>query len=64
LDQRKDEAIERTFKQVAQHFSDVWRKLVPNGHGKLIMLRKLDKVCGWELVIFWWQLWPLYKIES
>ncbi|KAJ3415254.1 Structural maintenance of chromosomes protein 3 [Chytridiales sp. JEL 0842] len=43
LDQRKDEAIERTFKQVAQHFSEVWRKLVPNGHGKLIMLRKAEK---------------------
>ncbi|KAJ3342500.1 Structural maintenance of chromosomes protein 3 [Entophlyctis luteolus] len=38
LDQRKDEAIERTFKQVAVYFSEVWRKLVPRGRGKLNML--------------------------
>ncbi|KAJ3013173.1 UNVERIFIED_CONTAM: Structural maintenance of chromosomes protein 3, partial [Siphonaria sp. JEL0065] len=40
LDQRKDEAIERTFKQVALFFSEVWRKLVPNGRGKLNMLSR------------------------
>ncbi|ORY30525.1 hypothetical protein BCR33DRAFT_772197 [Rhizoclosmatium globosum] len=40
LDQRKDEAIERTFKQVAQFFAEVWRKLVPNGRGKLNMLSR------------------------
>ncbi|KAJ1556061.1 Structural maintenance of chromosomes protein 3 [Cladochytrium tenue] len=41
LDQRKDEAIERTFKQVALHFGEVWRKLVPNGRGKLVMISKM-----------------------
>ncbi|KAF9432395.1 Structural maintenance of chromosomes protein 3 [Entomortierella beljakovae] len=43
LDQRKDEAIERTFKQVAKNFSDVFLKLVPAGRGKLIMQRKIDQ---------------------
>ncbi|KAI8851055.1 hypothetical protein BC829DRAFT_133426 [Chytridium lagenaria] len=43
LDQRKDEAIERTFKQVAKHFTSVWRKLVPSGYGKLVMMKKADK---------------------
>ncbi|KAF9113570.1 Structural maintenance of chromosomes protein 3 [Mortierella sp. AM989] len=43
LDQRKDEAIERTFKQVAKNFSEVFLKLVPAGRGRLIMQRKLDQ---------------------
>ncbi|KAJ3065903.1 Structural maintenance of chromosomes protein 3 [Podochytrium sp. JEL0797] len=43
LDQRKDEAIERTFKQVAQFFTEVWRKLVPNGRGKLNMQSRMGK---------------------
>ncbi|KAJ3112731.1 Structural maintenance of chromosomes protein 3 [Phlyctochytrium bullatum] len=43
LDQRKDEAIERTFKQVAKHFRDVWRKLVPSGYGKLVMMRRAER---------------------
>ncbi|KAF9944186.1 Structural maintenance of chromosomes protein 3, partial [Modicella reniformis] len=43
LDQRKDEAIERTFKQVAKNFSDVFLKLVPAGRGRLIMQRKFDQ---------------------
>ncbi|CAG8531230.1 2193_t:CDS:10 [Ambispora leptoticha] len=43
LDQRKDEAIERTFKQVAKYFSEVFEKLVPAGRGQLIMQRRLDK---------------------
>ncbi|CAG8500195.1 10013_t:CDS:10 [Diversispora eburnea] len=42
LDQRKDEAIERTFKQVAKYFSEVFEKLVPAGKGQLIMQRKID----------------------
>ncbi|KAI9341941.1 putative chromosome segregation protein SudA [Obelidium mucronatum] len=42
LDQRKDEAIERTFKQVALFFAEVWRKLVPNGRGKLNMQSRVD----------------------
>jgi len=40
LDQRKDEAIERTFKQVAKNFSEVFKELVPNGKGNLIMKKK------------------------
>ncbi len=40
LDQRKDEAIERTFKQVAQHFRAVFRELVADGSGQLVMQRK------------------------
>ncbi|KAI8824993.1 putative chromosome segregation protein SudA [Fimicolochytrium jonesii] len=42
LDQRKDEAIQRTFTQVAAFFKDVWSKLVPGGNGELIMLRRAD----------------------
>lgn len=40
LDQRKDEAIERTFKQVAKNFSEVFSELVPIGKAALVMLRK------------------------
>ncbi|OUM60886.1 hypothetical protein PIROE2DRAFT_66443 [Piromyces sp. E2] len=40
LDQRKDEAIERTFKQVSKYFSEVFEKLVPAGRGQLIMLKR------------------------
>ncbi|KAF9356996.1 Structural maintenance of chromosomes protein 3, partial [Mortierella sp. NVP85] len=43
LDQRKDEAIERTFKQVAKNFSEVFLRLVPAGRGRLIMQRKTDQ---------------------
>ncbi|PKC13124.1 P-loop containing nucleoside triphosphate hydrolase protein [Rhizophagus irregularis] len=43
LDQRKDEAIERTFKQVAKYFSEVFEKLVPAGRGQLIMQRRIDR---------------------
>jgi chromosome segregation ATPase len=44
LDQRKDEAIERTFKQVASNFEEVFEKLVPAGRGRLIIQRKIDQV--------------------
>lgn len=44
LDQRKDEAIERTFKQVAKNFAEVFEKLVPAGRGQLIMQRRIDMV--------------------
>eukprot|EP00698_Gefionella_okellyi_P003554 TRINITY_DN13345_c0_g1_i1.p1 TRINITY_DN13345_c0_g1~~TRINITY_DN13345_c0_g1_i1.p1 ORF type:complete len:1206 (+),score=342.11 TRINITY_DN13345_c0_g1_i1:115-3732(+) len=37
LDQRKDEAIERTFKQVGKNFSEVFRELMPTGSAKLKM---------------------------
>ncbi|CAI2172186.1 19502_t:CDS:10 [Funneliformis geosporum] len=43
LDQRKDEAIERTFKQVAKYFSEVFEKLVSAGRGQLIMQRRIDR---------------------
>ncbi|GES77633.1 chromosome segregation protein SudA [Rhizophagus clarus] len=43
LDQRKDEAIEQTFKQVAKYFSEVFEKLVPAGRGQLIMQRRIDR---------------------
>lgn len=52
LDQRKDEAIERTFKQVSKNFSDVFQKLVPLGRGRLIMQRHLDDVCDSALALF------------
>lgn len=38
LDQRKDEAIERTFKGVAKHFSEVFEDLVPGGKASLVMM--------------------------
>lgn len=40
LDQRKDEAIERTFKQVSKNFADVFERLVPSGRGRLIMQKR------------------------
>jgi hypothetical protein len=43
LDQRKDEAIERTFKQVASNFEEVFGKLVPAGRGRLIIQRRIDQ---------------------
>lgn len=42
LDQRKDEAIERTFKQVSKAFAEVFHKLVPAGRGRLVIQRKTD----------------------
>ena len=44
LDQRKDEAIERTFKQVAKNFEEVFEKLVPAGRGRLIIQKRIDQV--------------------
>lgn len=40
LDNRKDEAIERTFKGVAKNFREVFSELVQNGHGSLVMMKK------------------------
>jgi len=40
LDQKKDEAIERTFKQVSKNFSEVFQQLVPKGKASLIMKRR------------------------
>lgn len=43
LDQRKDEAIERTFKQVSREFANIFEKLVPAGHGRLVIQRRTDR---------------------
>ncbi|OCF72938.1 chromosome associated protein [Kwoniella mangroviensis CBS 8886] len=42
LDQRKDEAIERTFKQVSRYFEEVFEKLVPAGRGELVMQKRIE----------------------
>ncbi|POS83781.1 hypothetical protein EPUL_005431, partial [Erysiphe pulchra] len=43
LDQRKDEAIERTFKQVSKEFASIFERLVPAGRGRLVIQRKIDR---------------------
>jgi len=43
LDRKKDEAIERTFRQVSKEFASVFEVLVPAGKGRLIIQRKSDK---------------------
>ncbi|KAK3937633.1 chromosome segregation protein SudA [Diplogelasinospora grovesii] len=43
LDQAKDEAIQRTFKQVSKEFSTIFEKLVPAGHGRLVIQRKAER---------------------
>lgn len=43
LDQRKDEAIERTFKQVSKEFASIFERLVPAGRGRLVIQRKADR---------------------
>jgi len=43
LDRQKDEAINRTFRGVSAHFKDVFKELVPNGGGELIMRTALDE---------------------
>lgn len=44
LDGQKDEAIQRTFKQVAKNFEDVFKELVPEGAASLVMqLRRGDQ---------------------
>ncbi|WVQ96685.1 hypothetical protein IAU59_003791 [Kwoniella sp. CBS 9459] len=42
LDQRKDEAIERTFKQVSKYFEEVFETLVPAGRGVLVMQKRIE----------------------
>ncbi|XP_013420555.1 structural maintenance of chromosomes protein 3 [Lingula anatina] len=37
LDQRKYEAIQLTFKQVSKYFSEIFKKLAPQGHAVLVM---------------------------
>lgn len=46
LDERKDEAVERTFKQVSKEFAEIFERLVPAGHGRLRIERKADKARG------------------
>jgi structural maintenance of chromosome 3 (chondroitin sulfate proteoglycan 6) len=48
LDQRKDEAIERTFKQVSREFANIFEKLVPAGRGRLVIQRKTDRILRQE----------------
>lgn len=43
LDMRKDESIERTFKQVSKEFASIFKKLVPQGIGRLVIQRKTDQ---------------------
>jgi structural maintenance of chromosome 3 (chondroitin sulfate proteoglycan 6) len=43
LDRKKDEAINRTFRGVSAHFKDVFKELVPNGAGELIMRTAMDE---------------------
>lgn len=40
LDRRKNEAIERTFQQVASNFAEIFETLVPAGRGELVIERK------------------------
>jgi len=42
LEQRKFEAILFTFKQVSKYFQEVFKKLVPQGHGTLSIKRDKD----------------------
>jgi len=43
LDNKKNEAILRTFKGVSKHFTNVFKELVPIGNGNLVMRRKRDE---------------------
>lgn len=43
LEQRKYEAIQLTFKQVSKYFSEVFKKLVPQGHALLVMKTESDE---------------------
>ncbi|KAK6442606.1 Structural maintenance of chromosomes protein 3 [Oleoguttula sp. CCFEE 5521] len=43
LDTRKDEAIERTFRQVSKEFARIFERLVPAGKGRLIIQRRSDR---------------------
>jgi structural maintenance of chromosome 3 (chondroitin sulfate proteoglycan 6) len=40
---KKDEAIERTFRQVSKEFAHVFERLVPAGKGRLVIQRKSDR---------------------
>jgi len=42
LDNKKDEAIQRTFKTIAKNFTSVFSQLVPGGKGTLVIRTKKD----------------------
>lgn len=42
LEHRKYEAIQFTFKQVSRYFSEVFKKLAPQGHAQLVMKNNRD----------------------
>ncbi len=48
LDERKNEAIEKTFEQVAMKFEQVWERLVPTGRGKLEMICSIVSFCDFN----------------
>jgi len=48
LDQRKDEAIECTFRQVSKEFARIFEKLVPAGKGRLVIQRRTDRIARGE----------------
>lgn len=48
LEMRKVEAIQFTFKQVAQNFTKVFKRLVPQGTGHLV-LRTAKDTDGFEI---------------
>lgn len=43
LDRQKDEAINRTFRDVSKNFKEVFKELVPNGEGELILKTAMDE---------------------
>ncbi|GMI01375.1 hypothetical protein TrLO_g1143 [Triparma laevis f. longispina] len=43
LDKQKDEAINRTFRGVSAHFKDVFKELIPEGSGELVMKTTMDE---------------------
>eukprot|EP00958_Prasinococcus_capsulatus_P027003 scaffold5150_cov376-Prasinococcus_capsulatus_cf.AAC.13 len=42
LDQRKQDAIQRTFRMVGKNFEEIFKELVPGGKGELVMQRIPD----------------------
>ncbi|XP_065334483.1 structural maintenance of chromosomes protein 3 [Cloeon dipterum] len=44
LEQRKQEAIQLTFKQVSKNFSEVFKKLVPAGTAQLVMRKNNEDI--------------------
>ena len=55
LEHRKYEAIQFTFKQVSKYFSEVFKKLAPQGHAQLVMKsdNEDESEVGLETVIFY-----------